>query len=39
MRGFGAMADVGGADVSLDVSLDVWAGTSADACGRGAVPA
>jgi hypothetical protein len=29
------MADVGGADVSLDV----WAGTSADACGRGAVPA
>jgi hypothetical protein len=33
MRGWGAMADAG-ADVSLD-----WAGTSADACGRGAVPA
>jgi hypothetical protein len=34
MRALGAMAEAG-----ADVSLDVWADTSADACGRAAVAA
>ena len=38
IRALGAMADAG-ATAGADVSPDLWAGASADACGGAAVPA